>query len=450
MTNNPQQETLEKNLAILLVIQNELHKLSNLDEFGFFITNETHRLIKYDFAFFWQINNFEQITIKTISGLIDVDKQTPFIQKITHSIFQYLNNTRAANTLHEVKTEEFYPPFFTEEDELNSFIVWCPFLLKNNIHAGLILFREEPWQALDLKIINWLIQSYQYTYQFLSKNKSTPVITHLLRRKNSLTISILLLLVMLIPVRLTAVGNAIIIPKDPAIIAAPFQGVIDKIEVKSGTEVKIKDLLFSLDKTELSGNVLLANKELLLTQTKLRKSIQQGYTEENETNRAEIPILEAQTKIDASRIDYYQSLLDKADVRAPMAGIVIFDNKDDWVGQPVQTGERILKIANKEKTQLAIELPVSEFIDLKVNSSGKFYPNGSIQSFPITIENISYNARLTPNKILAYRVLADLSTNIKLLRIGIEGTATLYGHYVPLIVYLFRKPLHIIRQFFGL
>ncbi len=451
MTVDANQETVEKNLAILLVLQNELHKINNFAEFGFFITNETHRLQKYDFAIFWQIDKLENATIQTISGLIDVDKQTAFVQKITQALRHFLSRGDAAKKLSNLEPEEFAQQFFNEYDDFSSYVLWCPFENNNAIRAGLMLFREDPWLELDIKVMTWLVQSYQYTFQFLNKDKSsTSWFKRLQSRKVKLAVAGIITIILLMPVRLSTVGTAVVIPKSPTIIAAPFQGVIEKVNIIPGSMVRVNQILFTLDKTELAGNVTLARKELLLTEAKLRKSIQQGYSEDNETNRAEIPILEAQTKIDQTRIDYYQSLLEKSDVKASVAGLVIFDNKDDWIGQPVQTGERILKIANPDNTQVAIEIPVSDFISLKIPSSGKFYPSGSISALPITVENISYNAKLSPNKILAYRITARFDAGSKPLRIGLEGTATLYSRYVPFIVYLLRKPIHVFRQYFGL
>jgi hypothetical protein len=65
------------------------------------------------------------------------------------------------------------------------------------------------------------------------------------------------------------------------------------------------------------------------------------------------------------------------------------------------------------------------------------------------VKSVSYQAEPTTSGILAYRVKAELDAEDQLPRIGLMGTAKISGNRVPLIYYLFRKPISAARQWLG-
>ena len=75
---------------------------------------------------------------------------------------------------------------------------------------------------------------------------------------------------------------------------------------------------------------------------------------------------------------------------------------------------------------------------------------------PIKAEIIrrSYYAKSDDANNMAYQLIAHSSAEEKNIspanqRIGLRGTAQVYGKKVPLALFLFRKPLSALRQYFG-
>ena len=64
----------------------------------------------------------------------------------------------------------------------------------------------------------------------------------------------------------------------------------------------------------------------------------------------------------------------------------------------------------------------------------------------------SYMAEKYDQDTLSYRVYAkfDNAEQENNLRIGLQGTAKIYGERVSLFFYLFRKPISYVRQFLGI
>jgi hypothetical protein len=457
MTDNKLPPNLQ-GLATLLVLQDQVKNLTNLKEFGYFTTNETHRLLHFNTAYLWQKWELFDIQLLAQSEVAEIDQQTPANQWVKEAIKSILKipNSRViqafdfgkSNPNPDTKVELNQDVVKTWPDVLPRHVLWSPFLdLSDEISGGLLLFRENPFTEQEVKMFRWLANNYQYTWQFLTKN-NLIYFHRLFKKRVSLTIlSVIAVGILLFPLRLSVVASATVSPKSPAFINAPIPGVIKEFLVKPGERVKSGQLLLELDKRDLQNSVAVTQKKFLYTQAKLRSATSQGY---NKTDvRSEVPILQAELAVNKAELEYTQSILNKTDIYSPIDGVAVFDSKEDWLGQPVQAGENILTIADPNQVELKIALPTSELINLEVGTLGKFYVYGQLSEVPVSITTLGYNAKMMPNKTLAYQFIAEFTDPASAPRLGSQGTVRLYGHYVPLFYYLLRRPMQAIRQIFG-
>jgi hypothetical protein len=157
--------------------------------------------------------------------------------------------------------------------------------------------------------------------------------------------------------------------------------------------------------------------------------------------------------MDQRRADatYAQSLLDRIHVTASRSGIALFDDPNDWIGRPVTIGERLMEIADPSQAELEIWLPVADAITLKTGADVDFFLNIS-PGAPLhaTLRQASYEATLSPSGLLGYRLKALFADGSRVPRIGLRGTAKVYGERVSLFYYLMRRPLAAVRQLLGL
>src|SRR4051812_20041583 len=123
-------------LATLLVLDEEIRKLSTVREFGFFSTNETHRLISYHTGYLWQLKDFVGTHVIAQSGTAEIDIHAPVNQWLMHKINQ-IRVSPLAKEIHQLECEG------TEENTsdtvssgwpigLPHYLLWCPFLSKSN------------------------------------------------------------------------------------------------------------------------------------------------------------------------------------------------------------------------------------------------------------------------------------------------------------------------------
>jgi hypothetical protein len=438
-------------IATLLILNDELHKLINLREFGFFTTNETHRLIPYHTAYLWEKREFIGPHLLAQSGIAELDLHAPTNIWLIETINK-IRGSAKAKEMHSINFMDTHKDEISDRkwpESLPHFAVWCPLLTKSDeLTGGLIFFRDTEFSEPEIKMLTWLIASYQYTWRILEKPMRIPSWKKLKSRRYSIALLIILFTIMLFPIRLSVLAMGTVTPKDPIMINAPMQGVIKSFAVNPGEYVTQGQLLALLDKTDLQATVSVSTKDLQLTQSKLRTAINEGM--DNPESRSEIPVLQAQLAIDNARLQYAKELLKKADMTSPITGFVIFDSKEDLLGQPVHTGEKILIVADPKRVQLKISLAVSDVIHLNPGDKGQFFLYGQLTGIPVTLRTLGYNAKLMPNKILAYELIADFNDLKNMPQLGATGTVKLYGQRVPVIYYLLRRPLQALRQRFGI
>jgi multidrug efflux pump subunit AcrA (membrane-fusion protein) len=260
----------------------------------------------------------------------------------------------------------------------------------------------------------------------------------------------LVVLVGLLPVPRTVLAPGQVAARDPITVAAPMDGVVEALAVTPNQTVAAGDLLLTLDDTEARAAVAVAERALDIAREEVRMARQGSFADRDAGAR--IAFLEAQANLRAAELDLARARLDRVQVRAERAGIVLFARADDWPGRPVRTGERVMTIADPEKAEIQVDLPVGEAIALPEGAEVRLFLDARpLDPLEGRLTRQSYEAAPTPDGTLAYDLRADLTGDAALedQRIGLRGTARVRGDSVPLALFLLRRPLVALRQTIG-
>jgi len=118
-----------------------------------------------------------------------------------------------------------------------------------------------------------------------------------------------------------------------------------------------------------------------------------------------IDLLAARVEQKRAERDYARELLKRSEVRAERDGIAVFADAERWTGKPVQTGERLLQIADPGQAELRIELAVGDAIALAPDAQvALFLDSDPLQRHLATLQRAAYEAQPTPGGQLAYRL----------------------------------------------
>jgi len=248
--------------------------------------------------------------------------------------------------------------------------------------------------------------------------------------------------------RLTALAQAEVVPRDPFMVRAPLDGVIERFDIHPNDAVQPGTPLFSLDTTALRTRLELARKAVDTAQEEYRQSAQVAVT--SDKNRADTALRRGKLQERAVELDYTAEQLARVQVKAERTGVAVFADGNDWVGKAVSLGERVLLIADPAQVELLAWLPAGELLPLAPGERLTLYPQGApLQSHEARITSIAYRAETTREGFLAYRIKASFEAGQALPRVGQLGTARLSGGWAPLIYVALRRPLAVARQWLG-
>jgi hypothetical protein len=147
--------------------------------------------------------------------------------------------------------------------------------------------------------------------------------------------------------------------------------------------------------------------------------------------------------------------LQRIDVVAERDGVAVFGDPNDWLGRPVSTGERIMQLADPAKPGLLMYLPVAEAIALEPGAPVRLFLTVlPLSPLDATITESSFQVVLSPDGVASYRLRGQFDDDPnqegeRAVRIGLRGTAKIYGDRVLLGYYLFRRPLATLREWTG-
>ena len=437
-------------LGTLLQLARRARQAASRPELGFIIVNETHQLVPYRLAVLARAGGGRR-RVAAISGSPGVEHTAPFTQWLGR-LFKDVERSAAAGAPKTLEAGDLQKSIGKDWDEwLPRHGLLVPLRAERGALGTLLLTRDRPWTQGEQVMLAELADGYAHAWASLENKSSGRVRRYLAGLVRPLQLIVLLALVglLFLPVRLSALAPAEIVPLRPTIVRAPLDGVVDHMEVLPNAVVAKGDLLLSLDPRALSNQLDVAQKTLAIAQAEYRQAAQQAVFDDR--SRAQLAVLKVKADQRQAELDYVQSLLDRIKVTATRDGIAVYGDPDDWAGRPVALGERIMEIADPASSEIEVWLPVADAITLDPGSEVEMFLNVSPDA-PIKarLRQASYEAEQSAEGVLGYRLRAELADPADKPRIGLRGTAKLYGAQVSLAYYLLRRPLAAGRQLLGI
>ncbi len=315
--------------------------------------------------------------------------------------------------------------------------------------AWLWLAAEQPLDGGATSLAEHMAEVYGHALAALSPNtRRRSLWERLSKRRYWLGLAALVVLILLLPVRLSALAPAEIVARDPDIVAAPLDGVVEKVLVAPNERVKAGQALVALDDIETRNKYEVASEQLEVANAQLEQAEQEAFNDAQ--SRAELATRRAEVGLREVQKAYAKQQLDRIVLKAERAGIAIYSDPDDWAGRPVQTGERIMQLADPARREVRIDLSVDDALLLSEDAPMKLF----LDSHPLSpvagrIVRVSYKPEVDAHDKLVYHVTARLTGKRDWLRIGLRGTAKISGSRVPLVYYLLRRPIAALRQTIG-
>ena len=433
-------------LSTILQLEETARRAETVEGLCYSMVNEWRRLVEYRFA---AVISGEGERVEAVSGVAVLDGDAPALR--------WLGRVAALLAARpEAAAPHLVDPLVLPERERGEWAewsppqaLWCPLVAADGRRPGVLwLARDRAWKPEEVALVVRLAGCYAHAWLALTGGKGPRVPKARRLRRPALIVLVLAVLALAVPVSQSALAPVEIVAALPVVVAAPIDGVIARFLVVPNQPVIAGQPLFAFDDTTLRNQATVAERTLGVARAELRQAVQGAFADRRQAGQ--VALLEAQVQLRAAELDYARAMLARVTVKAEHPGIAVFADANDWIGRPVVTGQRILQIADPARIEARIALPVRDAIALAAGARIElFLDNDPLRVLSARLATASFEADLTPAGVIAYRLTATLVPGEEPPRIGLQGIANVHGRQVPLLLYLFRRPLTGLRQWLG-
>ena len=479
------EESALARLVALLGLMRKARIQTDPIAFSFFMVNEIHLLSTFRQAALWRSHGTSSSHagghVEAVSGLAVPDHNAPYILWLSRVLnylarsslspgFSFkkgggeeemvLNEGSASSfVLSQAQALQVLPDLLGEEWDhwLPKHAIWLPLKLSQQeghvVLGWVFLARETPWPQEERQLLEELVGVCALVWKNLLARRHffsrfEEIFSGGMWRSGRFLgwfLALLACFALALPVRQSVLAPAVVVAAKPVLVRSPLAGVVDRFHVVPNEVVKSGQLLLSLEDASWRNQLETAQKEQEVAAAEYRQAVQKATRDPSRTAQSIIQKKRLEQK--KADVAFLRDRLRRVDIRATQHGIAVFADVNDWIGRPVKLGERILMLAEPKQVALEIHLPVADAINLEVGAEVAMFLNIHPGApLPAVLEYASYQAEVTAEGILAYRIKARFSDPDRTPRIGLSGFSRIYHKRISLFKLLTRRPLAAARR----
>jgi hypothetical protein len=433
-------------LQMILQIERDVRRVKTPSELTFLMANELRRAVGARQIFILE-GPAKQPQVKTVSSLSSVERNTPVIAWVESSTARLLAlsapDKLVRGSLRSSDEKDSAGQIFPFPEAMVA-----PVVSPSGVAFGFILaVRESPFADTESMLLQRLAETCGHAWAALGGNRK-PLLARLRKPLPILAGMVALLALGFIPVPMTALAPVEVGSLDPVIVSAPLDGAIDQIPIDPNQTVKAGDILFRYIDTQSRGALDVAAREVSVAEAKLRQISQMAFVDP--AAKRELAIARTELQLKRTEHAFALDVHERTIVRAPKDGIAVFPDKRELVGRPVNTGQRVMELADASHTQFRLQVPADDAMVLKETAKVRvFMDSDPLNPLHATITRASTMLRQSDGGALVFKAEAKLDTGV-MPPLGHRGTAQVSGDMVSLAFYLFRRPIASLRQRTGL
>lgn len=452
-----------QSLATLLDLTRRARAAASVRELAFLAVNDSKQLAPLRQGATWRID----VGVEALSGVLQPEANAPYVQWLDR-VARHLSAQSTDETAVRAFDSHVLPTDLSENWDAwwPTHALWVsdpvtPAEGDASPPPAWLFAREQPWTEDELRLIREWRAAWSHAWAALqpARPKGLRSAWQRLRqhmapradrpwwRQTRVAWAAAVVAVLCLPVRMTVMAPAELVPARPAVVRAPLDGVIATFHVQPNATVTQGQPLFDFDEALIQGRVAVAQQALLTAETEYRQVMQQALSDPK--FKAQVALLAGKIEEKQAEVDFLLDQATRSRVLAPRSGVAIFDDPSEWIGKPVGTGERILRIAAPDDREIEAWIPMADAIPLPAQARVKLYLNASPLS-PVEgqVRYVAHEAVTRPDGGHAYRVRATLETGTEH-RVGLKGSARVQGEWTVLAYWMMRRPLASLRNSLG-
>ncbi|NDV24539.1 efflux RND transporter periplasmic adaptor subunit [Desulfovibrio sp. JC022] len=422
-------------------------------ELVFRMLNRSIGLCHYDRALFFRFDSLSP-SLSGISGQSEVNKNS---EKAAQWI-SMIKELESRNKISIISKDSFTKNALESWEDYIKIsggisVLWMPIRAWGKTVGGIWLecWNGKTWSEQEMKLLSPLTMGYGGAWERLHPQRPFfEKFKALGKKKRSMTFCLFfIVLLMFLRLPLRVVAPCEVVAKEPLVVTAPLNGVVNELKVRPGDQVEVGQLLFVYDRRMVEKELNVAREQVQIIESSLDRARMQAFADPRA--RSEIKIFEHRLKQENSRLDLARYNVSRLEVRSEKEGIAEISDPERWRGRPVSIGERVLSVVDPDNTQIRIHIPEDDNMPFDFKRPAKImlnvFPEKTIPALLDYVGNEIFSNADTPAGVQAEAEWVQKESGVK---IGLKGTAILYGDKVSLGYWLFRKPWAAFNRFLGL
>lgn len=437
-------------LLTLLQLEKEARHAESAAAFAYVAVNRTRALLPHRQAVLLRRRPDGRWRVEAVSDVAVLDNDAPIVRWVA-GIAPDLDSPSGEAAPRPVSAAQVRE---TERETWVEFCaphgLWVPLRHPDGTRVGaMLLLRDRPFDEGEAVLAGRLADTYAHAWKATAPRRWSRRASPGRRRLLTAGALAIVAAVLAVPVHQSALAPAQVVPREPEVVSAPLDGVIQTFHVRPNQPVEAGAALFSFEDAVLRNALAVAEEELAVAEAELRTATQGAFRDAE--GRAGLAVLRSRVDLRQAERAWAAEQLSQVTVAADRAGIAVFHDVADWVGRPVSTGQKVLVIADPDRVELRLHLAVADAISLDPGAPVRLFLDvAPLDPLRAELLHAAYEPELSDEQILGYRVVARLAEDQPAPRIGLQGTAKIEGPRAPLAVHLFRRPIAAARQFLGL
>ena len=467
----PAGDALARSLVTLLDLGRRAREARSEAELSFLLVNDSLALAPYRQAALW----WRGSGVVTLSGLVQADRNAPYVQwldRVVETVAQRARADDSHTTPLDLVAADLPEALACEWGQWwPAHALWIPLCdgvagqgPADGPEAGLLLAADTPFDETAQALWREWAAAWWHAHRALrlarrgaglrfwrrSAGGAGPAPDRGRRwwRRPGPWLGLALTAAAFVPVRLSVLAPGELVPRQPTVVRAPMDGVIDLFHVQPNQVVRKGQPLFGFDEALVQSRLEVAQQALATATTEKRQAQQQALVDAR--MRPQLAVLDGRIEERRAEVAYLHDQLRRTRVLAPGDGVALLDDATEWIGRPVSVGERVLRIAAVDDIEIEAWLPIADAIALAPGASVRLYLNADpLRPVDARLRLLAHEAVQRPDGSFAYRVRATLESPTAH-RVGLKGTAKIEGERVIALYWALRRPIATARATLGL
>ena len=429
---------------VLLELAHRARLTRTQSELGFMLANDSRQLVPYRQAALFL--NGQRLPV--LSGVVQAEANAPYVLWLRKVLEHARSNFKPGQVFTAAQLSPELAAQWAQWWPAHG--LWVPL----GEQGDLLLADDLAWTQPQTALLGHWCETWAHAHQALGKSRWLGALPSKngdgARRRIPWgwpALLVVLALAMAYPVQMTVLAPGELVPAQPTIVRAPMEGTVDAFHIQPNQRVRKGQPLFGFDEALIQSRLDVARQGLVTAQTDYRQTSQQALADPRARNQ--LGLLSGKIEEKRAEVQYLSDQLRRGRVLAPQDGVVLMDDPSEWIGRPVTVGERILRIAVEGDVEVEVWLPLADASSLQPGDPIQLFLHASpLEPLQAKLRYMAYEAVDRPEGYQAFRLRASLEHPTEQ-RVGLKGTAKIYGEKVPLIYWILRRPLTTARLYLG-